>query len=166
MTKESYIRLTQPFREHKKLALALLMVNKAVTYLMPCLYVLLIAYYIMNKNVALERTLIVPLDGFIILSVVRFLINRPRPYEKFGIPPVIKKDTKGKSWPSRHVFSAVIIGMTYLLWSPFVYAGVFILVAAVFLMIVRVLSGVHYVSDVLAGYAIGVLAGIIGFVWI
>ena len=49
---------------------------------------------------------------FVGLSVVRKIINAPRPYEKFDMPPVLEKDTKGKSFPSRHVFSVFIIAMT------------------------------------------------------
>ena len=42
------------------------------------------------------------LDGFIIVTVVRYKYNRKRPYEIFELH-LIPKDTKGHSWPSRHV---------------------------------------------------------------
>ena len=38
-----------------------------------------------------------PAVSFVLLTVVRAWINRPRPYEAFEVSPVIKKDTKGNS---------------------------------------------------------------------
>ena len=78
--------------------------------------------------------------------------------------PVIQKDTKGKSFPSRHVFSATMIAMTYLLLSPWAPLGWFLLVIAVCLGAVRVIGGIHYISDVVAGILLGVLAGVIGYI--
>ena len=163
MTQESYEKITGPLRRHPKLARGIEIVNRGITYGMSALYFGLILYYIVNRDARLFGTLVVPLDTFIVLSVVRAMINRPRPYERFGLPPVIPKKTHGKSMPSRHVFSAVIIGMTYLLWSPWAWVGVVILVIGALLMVVRVLSGVHFVSDVMVGMACGVVAGLLGY---
>lgn len=163
MTKENYLKLTEPFRIDKEMAKSLHKANKVITVLVFCLYPLLLLYDLYMKDQALLRAILVPLDGFIIVTVFRYLVNRPRPYEYFGIEPVIKKDTKGKSFPSRHVFSATIIAMTFLLCSPWANIGWFLLVLSVFLGAVRVLSGVHYVSDVVVGFGLGVLAGVLGY---
>ena len=90
----------------------------------------------------------------------RYLINRKRPYEKFDVPPVIPKDTKGKSFPSRHVFSATVIAMTFLFMSPWMWLGVALLFVALLEGVVRVVSGVHYISDVIAGMVVGILAAL------
>ena len=110
------------------------------------------------------RAILVPGISFVMLPFGRKLINRPRPYEAFDVPSVIKKDTKGKSFPSRHVFSATIIAMTFILASPWTWLGIAFLVVAVLLAIVRVISGVHYISDVIAGIVVGVLAATIGYI--
>ena len=59
------------------------------------------------------------------------------------------------------MFSSFIIGMavlqTYLWW------GMILLVLGVFLAILRVVGGVHYTRDVIAGAAIGLLSGVLGF---
>ncbi|MFR5847382.1 MAG: phosphatase PAP2 family protein [Streptococcus salivarius] len=61
----------------------------------------------------------------------------------------------GKSFPSRHVFSATVIAMLALTLNP--WLGGAMLFLAMALALLRVLGGVHYPSDVLAGYAIGFL---------
>lgn len=164
MKKDTYLKMTRPFRENAKLARSLHIINKIITYVMVALYMGLLAYYACNQDERLIRAIIVPLDSFIIVTVFRYMLNRKRPYEHFDIPPVIQKDTAGKSFPSRHVFSAFIIAMTYLCWSPLVWAGTVLLVLVAGMAVVRVISGVHYISDVAAGAICGIAAGVLGYV--
>lgn len=164
MKKDTYLKMTRPFRENAKLARSLHIINKIITYVMVALYMGLLAYYACNQDERLIRAIIVPLDSFIIVTVFRYMLNRKRPYEHFDIPPVIQKDTAGKSFPSRHVFSAFTIAMTYLCWSPLVWVGTVLLVLAAGMAVVRVISGVHYISDVAAGAICGIAAGVLGYV--
>lgn len=163
MTKDQYLKITRPFREHPELARSLHILNKILEIFMVAAYVLLLIYEFREKEEALVRSILVPLDAYIITSVFRWLVGRKRPYEVFGVEPVIHKESKGNSFPSRHVFSAFVIAMTYLLSSPWFYAGIGLLAAAAVIAVVRVLSGVHYVSDVVCGAMIGIGAGVIGF---
>jgi len=164
MTKETYIKMTQPFRDHPEMAKGIHIANKLCTGLMYLSYPLLIIFMILQKDMNVIRAVLVPGISFVLLSLFRKVINRPRPYETFDVPSVIKKDTKGKSFPSRHVFSATIIAMTFLLMSPWTWLGVVFLVVSVMLAVVRVVSGVHFISDVFAGVVVGVIAAIVGYI--
>jgi membrane-associated phospholipid phosphatase len=124
-------------------------------------YPSLLVFLLIKKEETVAEVFLVPAISFLVLSLGRHWINRKRPYEAFEVPPVIPKDTMGKSFPSRHVFSATIIAMTFLLMSPWPWAGILLLVVAVLEAVVRVLSGVHYISDVIAGIAVGVLASLL-----
>jgi len=93
-------------------------------------------------------------------SLIRRLINRQRPYEKYNIEKLINKKKEGRSFPSRHVFSAALI-------STYVYfenkrSGILCFFVTMIIGIIRIISGVHYVSDVVAGYILGVVSGIPG----
>ena len=77
------------------------------------------------------------------------------------ITPLIAKDKQGQSFPSRHVFSAFMIGMCFLQVSG-ILAGI-IFAVGVFLSVVRVLGGVHFLQDVIAGAVLGIAIGIVGF---
>lgn len=164
MTKEKYIKMTRPFRENLGLARGLHIANKLCTGIMYVSYPLLLIYLFRTKNEGLFRAFFVPAVSFVLLSVFRHVVNRPRPYETFGVPPVIPKDTKGKSFPSRHVFSAALIAMTFLLMSPWIWLGGVFLCVVFMLAVVRVVSGVHYISDVIAGIVAAVAATVIGYV--
>ena len=167
MKKETYIKMTQPFRDSPDLAKGIHIANKLCTGLMylayPMLLVYLFFYAYLSSFFSFKKALLVPAISFILLSLFRKIINRPRPYETFDVPPVIKKDTKGHSFPSRHVFSATMIAMTFILHSPWIGLGMIFLVVSLLLAVVRVVSGVHYISDVVAGIVVAVVAAVFGY---
>ncbi|MGN1276368.1 MAG: phosphatase PAP2 family protein [Floccifex sp.] len=133
--------------------------NKTLTL---CMYIIYPCFliYIWN-NPFLIKAICIPLISFILVSIVRKKINRPRPYEINNKTPIIKKDTKGQSMPSRHVFSSVIISMTILYIYP--GFGIFLLILSAIEAFIRVIGGVHFISDVVAGYIIGILVGLLYF---
>ena len=63
--------------------------------------------------------------------------------------------------PSRHTASAFIIAMSFLYIST--PLGIAYLIISVLIMISRVLSGVHFISDVLVGMLISLLYGWFSF---
>jgi len=168
MKKETYIKMTQPFRDNPDMAKGIHTANKLCTGIMYLAYPLLLVYLFffgkLSSYFSFTKALLVPAISFVLLTVVRALINRPRPYEAFEVQPVIPKDTKGNSFPSRHVFSATIIAMTFVLMSPWSWLGLIFLCVSVLLAVVRVVSGVHYISDVVAGIIIAIVAAILGYV--
>ncbi len=114
---------------------------------------------------ALLYALIVPGISFVLVTVLRRAIDAPRPYTVFNTPPVIPKDTRGNSFPSRHAFSIFIIGMTFCACCPVPWAGPVILALGCVLAALRVVGGVHFPRDVIAGAALGIALGWIGF-WV
>ena len=102
----------------------------------------------------------VPVIDLIFVTILRFLLDKPRPFEVYQIEP-LTKHSKGNSCPSRHTASAFIIGMACLYVNiPF---GVLTLCMACIVGATRVLCGLHFIRDVLIGAGISVVLGIIGF---
>lgn len=114
----------------------------------------------MGMRPAIEA-LIIPAVGFLLLSIYRAKVNAPRPYEVFDTPPLVVKNTRGNSFPSRHVFSAFIIATTAIQFFPAL--GVILYICGVLLAVTRVLAGVHFPKDVVAGALTGIALGLIGF---
>lgn len=168
MEQRTYEKMTQPFRDHPKLAKSVHICNRILTGLALILYPVLLVYLLWQRAETLYLSVVVPLDGFIIVSVLRKLVNRPRPYEKFQLPPVIPKDTKGKSFPSRHVYSAAVIAVTFLVQNEswLMEIGILLLVCACALGVIRVISGVHYISDVLAALVCAGIGWVSYCIWL
>ena len=92
---------------------------------------------------------------------LRYILCAPRPYEVFDTAPVIKKDTKGKSFPSRHVFSAFAVAASiFHFCRPL---GTALGILGLVLAAARVLGGVHFIKDVAAGCILGTVMTAAGF---
>ena len=160
MTARQYARLSAPFRAPRR-ARALRIFNRGATWACYLAYPGALLALALLRDARLWRGIAVPAASFLLLSLVRRLINAKRPYEVLDIDPIIRKDTRGQSFPSRHVFSVFVIAMFFLWLSP--WAGICLLALGALLAAARVIGGVHFPRDVLAGAACGVLSGIIGF---
>ena len=163
--KQQYRQRMSYFASHKRAAGMIHILNRLLTYIVFAVYPLLLVYLFLQHNPILARAIIVPMNGFVIVTLIRMFINRKRPYEAYETEPAINKKTKGNSFPSRHVFSVFIIAMTFLAVAPSIWYGIILLLLGAAIAAVRVISGVHYLSDVLAGAAFAVLFGLIGF-WV
>lgn len=106
------------------------------------------------------RAVLVPVFAFLLCTVLRNKLDRPRPYQQPGFEPLVPKETLGRSLPSRHALSATVLAMVWLYFYPTV-GGIMLAVAAA-ICVLRVLTGVHHGRDVLFGTAMGVLFGYIG----
>ena len=136
--------------------------SKAIVWITMGSYVALLAWLLFTKQyVQAYHCTLVPSVAFLVVSVFRHIYNAKRPYEEMEIQPLIEKDKKGQSFPSRHVFSSFMIGMAVL--QEFPLWGMVLLVLGLSLAVLRVLVGVHYTRDVIAGASIGLLSGILGF---
>lgn len=137
------------------------LLNRLITYSVYTIYPVVLIALIWTRDDRAWRVLLAPAISFILVSVFRNLVNAPRPYEVNNTVPLINKDTKGKSFPSRHVFSVFVVASTlYFISLPL---GIILLLAGVLLAILRVIGGVHFPKDVIAGAIIGIISGILGF---
>ena len=161
--------MTDALRARPVLARGVSLANKVITDAVyvayPCLLVWL-AYAAATGAAGavgmLLRAALVPGISFVLVTVLRKVINAPRPYEVFDVAPVIPKDTRGNSFPSRHAFSIFVIAMTFCACCPLAWVGPVMLVAGVLLTVIRVVSGVHFPRDVVVGALLGMLAGFMG----
>lgn len=135
--------------------------NRIITTGVYLLYPALLILLFVQKNDGLLPAVLIPGISFILLSIFRDRLNRPRPYEVFDMDPIIDKKTKGHSFPSRHIFSIFIIATTIFYFYPL--AGVLIGLVGAALAMNRVLGGVHFVKDVVWGALLGVACGVLGF---
>jgi len=110
------------------------------------------------------KIIFVPLLALCMVTVLRLFVERPRPYAEngAGIEPLVKKKADNKSFPSRHLACATAIAMTFLPFYPLV--GGLLFLASFVLGYTRFALGLHYPSDLVAGWSVGTCIGCLIFI--
>ena len=136
-------------------------ISRSAVALVYLLYLGMLAWLAWHRMGQLWPALVVPASAFVVGTLVRKLIDRPRPYTALGFTPLFPKDKTGQSMPSRHCFSAAAMAGTA--WYVLPPLGAVLAVLGVLIAISRVVTGVHYISDVLAGLAFGSVFAVLGW---
>ena len=161
---EWYKRISAPFREEFSVQ-AINVLDRVLVVAVAGVYVVSIMVLLASGEIGRAlRVIAVPAATFALVSYLRERYDAPRPYELYDIDPIIVKDTHGKSMPSRHVASAVIIAFA-LAWIHLDW-GVVAFAASAIVAFTRIVGGVHFPRDVAAGAGISLACGLIGFVLI
>ncbi len=164
MKEEQYKFLSEFFTATKSRSNTIKALHDILPAIMMLLYPMQIIYLFITEGFKSEiflKATFVPLLVLVLVTVIRYIVNAKRPYEVYNFPPAVKKDTKGKSFPSRHTASAFIIALAFLYIDTSV--GIVMLILATAIGITRVLSGAHFIRDVVGGALISVLLGSICF---
>ncbi len=161
MIQETYIKITEKIRSTHYGERIIVFINRLLTDIVYISFLVLLVYLALHRDKVMVKIVMVTGISFVLVSVIRHFINAERPYTKYGFIPLVPKEKKGDSMPSRHVFSAFVIGMAFLHMN--IALGIIILIIGCLMAVIRVIVGVHFPRDVIAGAVIGILSGIIGF---
>lgn len=161
MNAEQYSAVINWFQARPAAKNALRLVSRGSVALVYLEYLGLLAWLAWHRMGQFWPALVVPAAAFVVGTLVRRIIDRPRPYTALGFTPLFPKDKPGQSMPSRHCFSAAAIaGAAWFVIRPL---GLALAVLAVVIAVCRVVTGVHYISDVLAGLAFGAVFAVVGW---
>jgi phosphatidylglycerophosphatase B len=155
---EFYERVSEPFM---RLARPLALVDKALVYAFVALFAALVVFLFATQDPRAVRIVVTCALSFVFCTVLRFALNKPRPYDEFAIHPLVRKDVHGLSFPSRHVFSAAVIAASLAYVNLPLGIAAYVLVALI--AAVRVIGGVHYPRDVIAGILLGTACALMGY---
>ena len=158
--KTNYEKVLLRVYEDRKTSLVLKIASVAIVAVTVLAFIVRLLELVLSDRVLLLETLIIAGVPFIALSVMRVLVDAPRPYE---LLPFYEKRPKGKcgrSFPSRHVFSVFVIGAVIMPSS--VLLGSMLLLLGACLAVFRVLLGIHFIRDVVAGALMGAVSGAVG----
>lgn len=152
--------LLQRVYSDRRATITLKIISHASSLMCALIYVLTVVSSFFAEPMRAVVLLVFGAAAFVLISLVRKIINSPRPYECYDFYDILPKERLGLSFPSRHVFSAFIIGvMAFSVSVPLALAA---LLMGVTLAACRVLLGIHYIRDVVAGAAAGAFFGTLG----
>lgn len=106
------------------------------------------------KQIAWALLIGIALTAIVVL-IIKFTVRRSRPAGEWG---QIYRKTDPHSFPSGHAARAAMLAVLGLALGP-AWFGVLLLVWAPLVGLARVATGLHFVSDVLAGWLLGILMG-------
>ena len=164
MTRERYISMTGGMRAAVRRLPGGERSLRLPTYLCAALYIAALFTLMFARDIRLVRALAVPAACFLLVTALRPVIGKQRPYDRYGVKPVGGYEPgKGKSMPSRHTASAAAIACAVIwIWPTLpVAAGMIALCALIAAL--RVLCGQHDVSDVLAALLLSAVVSLIGY---
>ncbi len=143
---------------------AVLVYNQYAPYFFLIAYALLWvfgAWKLKFEAVDFVKIFCAPAFALLLVSTLRLAISRPRPYEEEGsqIVPLQEKASKGNTFPSRHLTCAAVIATAFLPYLP--AFGALLLCMSLALGYTRFAIGWHYPSDLVAGFLLGLVIGMI-----
>ncbi|WP_051189343.1 phosphatase PAP2 family protein [Daejeonella oryzae] len=102
------------------------------------------------------QLLVTFLCAFIVIKTLKYSINRERPFDTYTtIDQIVEIDTP--SFPSGHTLESAAMAATVVLLFSNKALWAFAITWAMSVAFSRMLLGVHYPSDVLAGISLGIL---------
>lgn len=123
-------------------------------------YILLAIFLILFFKNRRKDFLIIPLlsallSRFVFTELIRFFYFRPRPFIEQGITPLFDY-APSASFPSGH--AAFFFALSAGIYHYNKKVGLWFFAASAAISLARVLAGVHYFTDILGGFAIGVFS--------
>lgn len=161
MSEAFYQRLTEWGRRSPRRCRLIVSMGRWLPVAVAAIYLAALAVLTVQRNSRLWRCLLVPAVTFGITTLLRPLLHCPRPYDVYAITPLWPPHRTGLSCPSRHTASAVILALTGFYVNP--VFGVLLTPAAVIIAATRLLSGLHFIRDILVGALVSLLCGVVGF---
>lgn len=124
--------------------------------------------WVATQNFAFQTIIMSAIAFFVArgvaVTVINLFYHRPRPYQTYKFEPITSrffswKTKVSNSFPSRHTASYAAVAFAIFMMYP--EAGIWLMGVTVVTGVARVILGFHYPSDVVAGYFLGALIGIL-----
>lgn len=96
--------------------------------------------------------------AFLVNSLIALAWYRARPFEEFDATLLIDSASLFDSFPSDHAAMSAALAASILCTSR--NRGILAILLALCISVSRIIAGVHYPSDVLAGIGIGILCSV------
>jgi membrane-associated phospholipid phosphatase len=162
MTRARYLRLIRQVRDLTSHLPGGELWLSVPTGICAVIYIAVLFRLLLMRDARLLPAMVVPFFCFVTCTLLRALINRPRPYDQLHFIPVGRyRPNKGKSLPSRHTACAVAISCAVVYIHPFPAVVCLMTLLTLVIGILRVVTGKHYPSDVLCGILLSMLLSIL-----
>ncbi|MHA2430963.1 MAG: phosphatase PAP2 family protein [Promethearchaeota archaeon] len=123
------------------------------------IWLILMVYYlfIWYDPYLLAHICITFLIGVVLIAPIKKLFKRSRPFETLENLNVFEREPTSRSFPSWHVYNITSQGLLFgYIFNSLIFTVLF-LILSIIVGFSRIQLGVHYPSDVIAGFFIGII---------
>jgi len=123
------------------------------------LWFILMTYYlfIWYDPYLLAHISITFLIGIVLIAPIKKLFERSRPFETLEDLNVLEREPTSRSFPSWHAYNITSQGLLFGYLLNSLILTVLFLILAIIVAFSRIQLGVHYPTDVIAGFFIGII---------
>ena len=108
-----------------------------------------------NKLMVVEALLSAVLARLVITNIIRYICFRPRPFTAYQVNLLLDHSVES-SFPSGHASFFFALAFAVLFFNKKV--GILFLIVSFLMGVGRVFAGIHYPSDILVGFFVGVFS--------
>jgi len=160
MSDNFYIKTAEYINNSPKLKRAVVFAEKHSPKPIEAIFYGMLIFLLLKLDIRIIAVGAIPFLTFVTATLLGRKLDFKRPFEEIGFESVTPH-SKGHSCPSRHASSSSIITVAAFYVNPLLGFISSLFAAIVFTS--RVVTGVHYLRDVLWGIFLGVSVGYIGF---
>lgn len=113
------------------------------------------AWLIYNGDSEIRGFIFMPALVYLQAKVIPHFYNRRRPFAEFGCRNLIKQ-RRDHSFPSTHTASSLIISLA--MFNLNSQLGVLMIITAILTALSRIMTGVHYPSDIIGGWLLALIS--------
>jgi len=122
-----------------------------------CLLLFLVKKFRRNLGMVIFAFTAAIFSRFIITEIIRYFFPRIRPFVENSVNLLIGYNATESSFPSGH--AAFFFALSTIVYFYNKKAGTFFFIASFFISISRIIVGIHWPSDILAGALVGIFSG-------
>lgn len=159
MDKKIVIKLNRFAIEHRHFYNAISFIIKSSAYIFFVMFAVMAIFLIIKFDNRVIRFILVPTITILFNMTIRKIIGRKRPFDALNIKSIVEHSSIG-SFPSNHSASAMVIAMAFFYINKIF--GTIVIFMAIITGSSRVFAGLHYPSDVIAGFFVGAIFGYVG----
>lgn len=152
-----YMRIYDLVQAHPSTHQLIIFLNGYTPKLMMLLFYGLMPILVIMHDIRVIPYAVFPLIELVLVTKFRNKIDRPRPFDMLDVTP-LENHSSGHSFPSLHCSSSFVITTALFYINPVL--GIISLIISIIVAATRLLAGVHYTTDVLAGILIGLVFGV------
>ena len=157
--KKLYVGINNFMHKHSFIKSSTYFASKFCPWMVMIFYALFLLKIVLESPKKLPILAAKPVCVLLLTLLTKYAIDRDRPCVKYKIIPIDERKRTSRSFPSIHSGLALSIALAVLEYGP--NMGLLLFTLACIISVSRILTGVHYTTDVIGSILIAIVVNMI-----